>query len=720
MKVKSYLILVFILFFYGGIFAKNIPRNVIVLLNFQEDLYFREDYNPVHKSAETVLNYLGMNVIYHDISQGLPSSESMSDVHGIISYFTDEKMPQASDYCHWLMSQIDSGKKFILWNNLGAHIDSVSGKKTELDLINELLDKLGIKYIPNWNDNPFSISIRYKDPDIMDFERNIDNELSVYDQYISLNQNNKIYLKIYRTNIEDSDSDVVLTAPSGGFIGENMGLMTDPTSNKKQWYIDPFIFFAEALQIEQTPRYDTTTLFGNRIFYSHIDGDGILNGSKIEKYKDKYSGLVILEEIIKKYPLPISASFITADISPEFMGNDIILNIAKDIARLDNIEIGAHGFSHPLDWNKKLTTFAIANYSKSYPSIYDEDIQGITVYKSGAIVTVDKKTFLETETLGALDYIQENIAPANKKVTINQWTGNCSPPAEAIEMVEKSGFAGINGGDSRFDILYPSYTAVAPLFRQVNGAHQVYASSCNENIYTNGWLGPFDGFRHVIQSYQQTEKPTFFKAPYRRITPINVYYHFFTGEREASLNALKEVYNYSMQQEIVPIHTSEYCHIVKGFLNGKIEKDGFDSWILSDYNSCRSVRFDHITYPDLDLSKNILGFYHWQGHTFIHLNESERSHIYLKDTPPEKPYLSKASANIYKATISNKKIKMNLEAFKNSYFKFKNMLPSEKYYVEVFDIKGSLKYKDNYTSDRYGNLNIAIKTKGKLTLSAII
>ena len=685
----------------------------MVMINYEStDESWNDSYNPFHQSAEMVLNHLGMNISYHDISQGLPSKEAMEGIYAIISYHESDNMPQATAYCHWLLDQIATEKKLIIWNNLGAFKDSITKEVTDLKLIQEIYTSLGVKYGTSWTDNPFVIEVVYKDPDMMDFERIIDNDIANYSHLNSIDSDNKIYLKIKRSDLLNSESDVIIKSSKGGIISDDLGMMIDLRSNKKQWYLNPFKFFSEALGIEKAPRYDTTTLFGNRIFYSHIDGDGVRNVSAIEKYKQAYSSEIILKEILEIYPLPVSTSFIVADISPLYFGNKDLMKIARDIAKLENIEIGAHGFSHPLDWDNKITYFAIHNYSKKYGDPSELKLNSESEYKSAAIATVDYKTFIEKETIEAVQYLQQNIMPENKKASINMWTGNCRPPAMAIDLIKENNISAINGGDSRFDIFFPSYTAIAPLFRQVDGSHQVYASSCNENIYTNGWKGPFDGFEHVIQTYEQSEKPKLFNSDYRRVLPLNIYYHFFIADRKEGLRSLKKVYDYAMKKEITPIFTSDYCKIALSFIDAKIEPIHEDGWKFKDYKECRTIRFDFKLFPDLEKSENIIGYSHWHNCTYIYLNEAEEAQLYISSEKPSQIYLHKANAKIKEYRIKEDRISFQINAFKDSQYIFNNVPDDKLYKVAAFDMKGNLIYENDPKPSENNSLIINLSLQG--------
>ena len=106
----------------------------------------------------------------------------------------------------------------------------------------------------------------------------------------------------------------------------------------------------------------------------------------------------------------------------------------------------------------------------------------------------------------------------------------------------------MNGGDSRLDGEYPSYHYVAPLYRQHEGFYQIHSSNSNENTYTNLWSGPFGGYVNAIQTFANTDSP-------RRILPVNVYYHFYSGERQAALEALRIVYNWVHER----LHAREHA-----------------------------------------------------------------------------------------------------------------------------------------------------------------
>ena len=139
---------------------------------------------------------------------------------------------------------------------------------------------------------------------------------------------------------------------------------------------------------------------------------------------------------------------------------------------------------------------------------------------------------LDDEISGSITRINE-LAPEGKKVKLLQWSGDTSPFEKALAKTREAGATNINGGDSRFDNEYPSYSSVAPIGLKVGDERQIYSSNSNENTYTSLWTARFFGYRYLQTTVLNTESPM-------RVSPFNLYFHIFSGEKQASLNAVKE------------------------------------------------------------------------------------------------------------------------------------------------------------------------------------
>jgi hypothetical protein len=361
--------------------------------------------------------------------------------------------------------------------------------------------------------------------------------------------------------------------------------------------------------VEDWPRPDTTTQCGRRIFYSHIDGDGLRNRSEVRKGVS--SGQIVLDEILSRYRLPTSVSVVVAEVEPTLLGSPEFHELARAIYRLPTVEAGSHSYTHPLDWERRTRSFTLASIPYS----------------------------VETETAGSIRYIEERLLPAGKRVRLFQWSGSTRVSEDAIAILARLGVPNINGGDTLRDREWPSYTRVAPLMRQVGRQWQTYTSAANENLYTNLWTGPFYGFRHVVETFENTEKP-------RRVAPVNVYYHFYSAERVAALASLRYVHDWVERQPLARLFTSEYLAIVEGFRTARIARAA-PGWRVWDHGALRTVRFDGTRASvDLARSRGVLGFVHHQGALYVHLAGPEPALIVLGDAPPRTPYLVQASHRV--------------------------------------------------------------------------
>ena len=199
----------------------------------------------------------------------------------------------------------------------------------------------------------------------------------------------------------------------------------------------------------------------------------------------------------------------------------------------------------------------------------------------------------------------ESLCPPGKKVRLMQWSGSTFPFEKFLKAVRKAGLRNINGGDTRLDDEFPSYAWVMGLSRQVGQERQIYSSASNENTYTNKWSNRYFGFRYWKKTIDNTGAP-------RRVKPVDLYYHMFTGERVASLNALIENLNYARTLELTPITASYYASIADGFFSTQIEELNPQVnpgvWQISSRDGLNTFRFDQTGIcVDYDRSQGILG-----------------------------------------------------------------------------------------------------------------
>jgi len=664
-----------------------------------------EEKNPkktlIHENAEVILNHLGYIVDYADVRSGLPDSSEMRNYRAVITWFQDNILNEPEKYCMWLINQIKHGKKIIILDQFGAFEDEL---RTPVDngLIESVFAEFGVQYMGNETENPLLIETVFKDEKMVEFERKLYMETNYFAQVRQIDPSLKVYLKLKRIDIPDSDSCAVFSSKAGAMALPGYARYYNETNYKKQWRINPFLFFGEILREEYPfPVPDTTTYFGRRILFTHIDGDAFISGSQIDS--TKLCGEIIIDRIFKKYVIPTSASIIAGEIItgselPWIKGRKDLNSIVRSMYEIPYIEPVSHGYTHPLDWSRNITAIIIPPYSdKIDASNYDvlEESAYESLSMNMGYINVSESEMIYKEVVESIKYINTNFLTGNgKKANMIFWTGNCSPPASALELCRKNNIKNINGGDSIFDSENNSYIYLSPIGKSSSAGIQFYTGACNENIYTNLWSGPYYGYKNVIETFQRTESPV-------RIKPANIYYHFYSGERLASLSALEQVYDFTQSNGYFPIYTSKYIDIAGDWFETQIYCAGENKYLIKNKGYLRTVRFDNChLYPDLRNSKGVIGFIHYQGSLYISLDGCGENEIQLTDTPPDSIYLRESTCELNNISISKGNIECFVSGFGKAVFIFSNLTSNSKYAVEFnnslhkteTDSKGVLKF----------------------------
>ncbi|MBL0319861.1 MAG: hypothetical protein IPP74_11320 [Alphaproteobacteria bacterium] len=643
-------------------FAQPVPRVVIALYNGEGIDGVR--FSPTHRFAEMPLNQVGLVVEHYDVRKGLPDIKGRKDVRGVLTWYssgTRMKNPQA--YLKWAEDVINSDKKLVILGDPGFYVDS-QNHETPVYQINHLYSKLGIQDNDEWVNVIRNVVFIKKDLEMVDFERQLTKFLFPYQRISVVGKDTTSYLTVQQGDDTNTRSHLVVTNPHGGFVAENyafylheeydgagrkpieIGGDTSMTNKEiRMWNINPFAFFSKAFQTDDLPKPDASTLAGRRIYYSHIDGDGWNNVTYVEKYRhqDVLSSQVIMDNAIKAYPdLPITVAPIAAEMDLSWAGIPDGIRVAKQLFALPHVEVGSHTFTHPYEWQffehynrelekgyspmgKRYNPNASPLYVKiaNLISKTQARVQGYKGrWREGSLYEMPRayleKSFdLNREVAGSIQAIQK-VAPKNKPVNILMWSGNTMPYEEAIKKVREAGIANINGGDSRYDREYPSYGWVSPLGLRRGNELQVYSSSSNENTYTDLWTGRYHGFKYLLSTIKNTDFPM-------RVKPFNIYYHMYTGEKEASLDALKQNLDYAMQQDITPVEASEYSRIVQGFYRVQLEELPGNAWIVRNRGELQTIRFDKASKKAIDFerSRGVIGERQFQGSLYVYLDANE-------------------------------------------------------------------------------------------------
>jgi polysaccharide biosynthesis protein PelA len=580
-----------------------IPRRVLVVRDRGEEPTLASSV--AHRLLALPLEYLGYAVDYADARAPLPAGDLRARYAGIVSWFTDDDLPAGDRYEKWLGRQMDDGIKVAVLDHLG--FSPSAAFLARLGLVAPSAPArppLHVTASDDWVgfEAPAAARARDRPPwDAPGLTRHLE--------------------------LADGAGHRLVAVASGAWGGIALApyVTAEGIEGRSRWILDPFRFLEGALALPPIPVPDATTVNGRRLMEIHIDGDGFVSVAELPDRA--FAGEVIRREVLARYQLPTTVSIIEGEIGPEGLHADqsaALEEIARRIFARPEVEVASHTFSHPFDWGKAGAAAA------SDDELRDGDRLPIPGYVFS----------LEREIDGSVAYINKRLAPAGKPVRVLLWSGDALPPEQAIERTDALALENVNGDDGEEPGARLALSQVPSYVRPVGGRTQIYAPAQNENVYTNLWRGPFYGFRRVIDFFRFTDSP-------RRLKPIGIYYHFYSGTKAAALKALHDVYGWALQQETFPVWTSEYAATVRGFEEAMVGKRLDGSWVMRGFGALTTVRLPAaLGWPDLDRSTGVVGVRDLPQGRYVALAPGGTAVLALASQAPAGPYLTAANAAV--------------------------------------------------------------------------
>lgn len=573
-----------------------IPRKVVLLYN-SSSAPLRQIAD-IHRLIQMPLEYLGFIPELYDVNQELPEVSLNSGYAGVVSMNLDIRSEKIES---WLLQAKDAGLKIFFINDIPFREDSSALAEFGINLIKNK-DKKGSKFkmVQKMAGDGFEAPL-----------------LIPYTDSLLTVLKGQAVVKLENSS-EQSYIPFALTEWGGYAI--NASFINDA----ELWVYNPFKIFEQVFKREQFPIPDTTTENGRRILTAHIDGEGFYGNVEFNPLKT--TGEVIRDEILKAFPIPHSVSIIEAEVAPWGLypeKSQKLEQVAKSIFELTNVEPASHSFSHPFIWQFNLTA----------------QFQPKELYYGHNLSIKGYQLNFEREVAGSINYINSLLKDSKKRVKLFLWTGDCNPDEEQIRLTYKSRVFNVNGGNTVITQQEPFLSGIAPMGVNYASYFQIYTPVQNENIFTNLWKGPFWGYINVIQTFELTEKPV-------RLKPISIYYHYYSGSKQASLNALKKVYNYVISQRINPVFLSEYAEKVLDFRQTVILKDA-KSLRVKNAGYLRTLRIPaEFGFPDIKESKGIVGFFTDSDNTYLHLDGSGDYIIKFSKEKPKNFYLISSNGQV--------------------------------------------------------------------------
>src|SRR4029078_10666018 len=163
---------------------------------------------------------------------------------------------------------VSAGKKFVIFGSPGTFSDK---KNTNPAIADKFLARLGLKITERWSDRPFNVEYIYETPEMFLSTKPYERLRPPYPAVHAISEENQVHLRARGTGRIDSDSDLIITGPHGGYIAEGYIFRTNMSNGDEvaQRLINPFEFFRLAFDTDGMPKPDTTTIAGRRIYYSN-------------------------------------------------------------------------------------------------------------------------------------------------------------------------------------------------------------------------------------------------------------------------------------------------------------------------------------------------------------------------------------------------------------------------------------------------------------------
>jgi len=576
------------------------PRRIALIYDPREGPM--ED-NPGHISLGGLLEYLGYRVDYLP-SDALPVGPMSGLYAGVITWMTSGSPANAQAFNQWLIARMDEHIPLAIFAGLPTENDGV-------------LKRLGLRFMSA----PLSGTA-----EVVEHDAKL---LGSFEAPLVARSRDLPALTVL-----DGDTQPVLALKGrepGVYtpvaIGAWGGIALSPyvfeeAQGQRRWILDPFAFLQRALQLQVMPRPDATTENGRRIATVHIDGDGFVSRAEIPG--TPYSGVAVLKEFIRPNPFLTSVSVIEGEVGPRGKYPHLARElepVARKILADDKVEVATHTFSHPFFWQPELAAKR-EGFNPEYGYMM-------------AIPGYDKLDFTR-EIVGSRDYINQRLTTAKKPVKMVFWSGDAMPDAATIKLAYDSGLANVNGGNTALTNAYPSLTGLYPLIRPTAGGLHYYAPVINENVYTNLWTGPYYGFRGVMETFALTDKP-------RRLRGLHLYYHFYSGTKQASIKVMHDIYRDMQDQQPISLWMSDYIPRMHGLYQASLAKRSDGSWQIRAMDGLRTVRLDPaMGWPDLRRSEGIAGVRDLPQGRYVHLSR-DHAVLVLRDQRDPRPSLEQAS-----------------------------------------------------------------------------
>jgi len=540
-----------------------VPRKVILL--YDSTITPKRQDADVHRVLQMPLEYIGFVPVIVDVNEPLPEVSRRAGYAGVVAMYISKR---SKNLDNWLVRAKEEGLRFFFLEDFPFYDEKTAERFFNLKIIHK--KEKNFRIVKALSGHGFEAP------------------LSVEMSHFIVQPGKAEPVVVAKTKSGLIHVPFAFTDWGGYAVSGTL------LKGSELWVYDPFWVLERALKTESFPIPDTTTENGMRILTAHIDGDAFPAPAEFDP--DRLSAEVIRDEILKRYKIPHTVSVIEGEVAPYGVYPKLskrLEAIARSIFALPHVQPASHSFSHPFTWQPEHTPPEELKYGYNLP------IPGYSLN-------------WEREISGSLSYVDKLTKDMKKGAEAFLWTGYCDPNREQIRMTYLARVPNVNGGNTTISETSPFLTKVSPMGVNYGSYFQVYAPVQNENVYTNLWSNPFWGYINVLQTFRLTEEP-------RRLKPVSIYYHFYSGQKLASLNALKKVYETVLSWETNPMFITEFALKVFDFRATAIlkEKNGYR---IKNSGYIRTLRVEKT--PDIRRSEGAVGYRKRRNYFYVHLDGS--------------------------------------------------------------------------------------------------
>lgn len=594
---------------FGTSLIAPLPNRMLALFDSEKHNLLN---SPIFAQLSLPFERAGYPIAFHDI-QNSTLPKNLSSYAGVIIWLPDHSFPKTKAFAQWLKRW--QKEKTILW------IDTAMSPTVER--------LLGMRYLALPSQAQRKRWAFDDTQSFTGFETTLDAIRHSATHSLKLSKPDQKALINVIT--ESGQKTLLASAPWGVAAAKHSLFTTDPFQDDR-WLINPKVLIHELLGLAVIPVADATTENGRRIATAHIDGDGFPSKSNLPG--TPFTADVIHREVLEQYTnIPTTVSVIEGEISAAGLHpskSAELEAIAKEIFRLPHVEIASHSFSHPFYWGSTPVSFN---------DLYGRHLK-IPNY------TLD----FNREITGSLNYINTQLAPANKKAKVFLWSGYADPKATSIALTAEAGVENVNGGNTYVTADKFLLSNISPTLIPYESGIQVLAPTMNENIYTNLWTRNFGGYARAVETFELLDQG-------ERLKSIAIYYHMYSAEFPAALKALKSVYDWVLTQDINPMWLSDYAKRARTSYDLAIgtplspdSKTDSARWTVVSQGT-KTLRlpetlahqWDHEPWANSDLG--IAGWRSVHGDTYIHLAR-DKTQIIPKPHYDDRPYLKDSNGQI--------------------------------------------------------------------------